>query len=152
MLSAPGCVAGPPKNLLFGVGTLPATPRDTLASRWDLLINSELVRLSGMRWPVESAIEEGKGEVEMDHDETRTWRGWHHHMTQTFLAHHFLVWMRLKFKKTPAMTTAQARGLLAEVLRRERISVSEAIESMRYYQQRDWAAYRFHRRRTLKRH
>src|SRR2546426_5773771 len=31
----------------------------------------------------------------MDHYETRTWRGRHHHMTQTFLAHHFLVRMRL---------------------------------------------------------
>lgn len=59
----------------------------------------ELVRLSGLRWPVESAIEEAKGQVGMDHYETRTWRGWHHHMTQTFLAHYFLVRLRLKLKK-----------------------------------------------------
>jgi SRSO17 transposase len=59
----------------------------------------ELVRVSGLRWPVETAIEEAKGELGMDHYETRTWRGWHHHMTQTFLAHHFLVRMRLKVKK-----------------------------------------------------
>lgn len=58
-----------------------------------------LVRVSGLRWPVETAIEEAKGELGMDHYETRTWRGWHHHMTQTFLAHHFLVRMRLKVKK-----------------------------------------------------
>jgi SRSO17 transposase len=59
----------------------------------------DLVRVSGLRWPVETAIEEAKGELGMDHYETRTWRGWHHHMTQTFLAHHFLVRMRLKVKK-----------------------------------------------------
>jgi SRSO17 transposase len=59
----------------------------------------DLVRVSGLRWPVETAIEEAKGELGMDHYETRTWRGWHHHMTQTLLAHHFLVRMRLKVKK-----------------------------------------------------
>jgi SRSO17 transposase len=60
----------------------------------------ELIRLSGMRWPIESAFEEAKGELGMDHYETRTWRGWHHHMTQTMLAHYFLVRMRLKLKKS----------------------------------------------------
>jgi SRSO17 transposase len=61
---------------------------------------SEFVRLSGMRWPIETAFEEGKGEVGMDHYETRTWRGWHHHMAQTFLAHYFLVQVRLMHKKS----------------------------------------------------
>ena len=60
-----------------------------------------LVRVSGLRWPVETALEEAKGELGMDHYETRTWRGWHHPMTQTFLAHHFLVRMRLTLKKSP---------------------------------------------------
>jgi len=59
----------------------------------------ELVRLSGLRWPVETALEEGKGEVGMDHYETRSWWGWHHHMTHTFLAHLFLMRLRLIFKK-----------------------------------------------------
>lgn len=59
----------------------------------------DLVRVSGLRWPVETALEEAKGELGMDHYETRTWRGWHHQMTQTFLAHHFLVRMRLNVKK-----------------------------------------------------
>jgi SRSO17 transposase len=62
-----------------------------------------LVRVSGLRWPVETALEEAKGELGMDHYETRTWRGWHHHMTQTLLAHHFLVRMRLKLKKSPGL-------------------------------------------------
>jgi SRSO17 transposase len=61
----------------------------------------ELVRRSGLRWPVETAIEEAKGELGLDHYEVRTWRGWHHHMTQTFLAHHFLVRLRLQLKKSP---------------------------------------------------
>lgn len=55
-----------------------------------------MVRVSGMRWPVESAIEESKGELGMDHYQVRGWRGWHHHMTMTFLAHHFLVRLRIR--------------------------------------------------------
>jgi SRSO17 transposase len=53
-----------------------------------------LVWISGMRWPIEVAIEECKGEVGMDHYEVRGWVGWHHHMTMTLLAHHFLVRLR----------------------------------------------------------
>jgi SRSO17 transposase len=65
-----------------------------------------LARLSGQRWPIETAFEEAKGEVGMDHYEVRTWRGWHHHMTQTFLAYYFLVRMRLRGKKSGADTAA----------------------------------------------
>jgi SRSO17 transposase len=53
-----------------------------------------LVRKSGMRWPIEAAILECKSEVGMDQYEVRGWRGWHHHMTMTLLAHHFLVRQR----------------------------------------------------------
>jgi SRSO17 transposase len=64
------------------------------------IAKADLVRQAGLRWPVETAIEEAKSELGMDHYETRTWRGWHHHMTLTFLAHHFLVHLRLKMKKS----------------------------------------------------
>jgi SRSO17 transposase len=65
------------------------------------IAKTDLARQTGLRWPVETAIEEAKSELGMDHYETRTWRGWHHHMTLTFLAHHFLVRLRLKMKKNP---------------------------------------------------
>jgi len=60
---------------------------------------AELAHLTGMRWPIETALEEGKGEVGLDHFETRTWRGWHHHMLHSFLAHLFLMRLRLLFQK-----------------------------------------------------
>ena len=65
--------------------------------------HATLIRVSGLRWPVETALEEAKGALGMDHYETRTWRGWHHHMTQTFLAHHFLLRLRLHLKKSPGV-------------------------------------------------
>jgi SRSO17 transposase len=62
---------------------------------------AELVRVTGLRWPIETAIEEGKGEVGQDHYETRSWLGWHHHMLQSFQAHLFLMRLCLAFKKKP---------------------------------------------------
>ena len=50
-----------------------------------------LVRVAGMRWPIETAFEESKGGLGLDHYEVRSWLGWHHHMTLCLLAHHFLV-------------------------------------------------------------
>ena len=72
--------------------------------------HSDLVRVSGLRWPVETALEEAKGELGMDHYEGRRWRGWHHPMTQTFLAHHFLVRRRLQLKKSPGAHPGSSPG------------------------------------------
>jgi SRSO17 transposase len=58
-----------------------------------------LVRVAGMRWPIETAFEESKGGLGLDHYEVRSWLGWHHHMTLCLLAHHFLVRARHRVKK-----------------------------------------------------
>ena len=63
------------------------------------LPSRELVRLAGMRWPIETTIEEGKGGLGMDHYEVRSWLGWHHHMTECILAHHFLVRAQRRLKR-----------------------------------------------------
>jgi SRSO17 transposase len=60
---------------------------------------AELIRVGGLRWPIETSFREAKGEVGMDHYEMRTWLGWHHHMLQTFMAHLFLMRLRLILKK-----------------------------------------------------
>jgi SRSO17 transposase len=61
--------------------------------------HAEFVRVSGLRWPVETALEEAKGEVGLDHYETRGWVSWHHHIAHAFMAHLFLVRLCLVFKK-----------------------------------------------------
>lgn len=52
---------------------------------------AELVRVSGLRWPVEACFTECGQELGLDDYEVRSWRGWHHHTTLVLLAHHFLV-------------------------------------------------------------
>jgi SRSO17 transposase len=59
----------------------------------------ELVRRSGTRWPIETCFEEAKGNLGMASYQTRSWAGWHHHMTLVLLAHHFLVRLKLEHKK-----------------------------------------------------
>ena len=61
-----------------------------------------LVWLCGMRWPVETGIMEAKGEVGLAHYEVRGWVAWHHHITLSFLAHHFLVRARLRLGEKSA--------------------------------------------------
>ena len=77
---------------------------------------ADLVRMLGMRWPIELTFLQGKQEVGMDAYEVRSWQGWHHHMVLVMLAHHFLVWVRVYWQdQAPALMLYQVRLLLISV-------------------------------------
>jgi hypothetical protein len=112
----------------------------------------ELIRVSGMRWPIETIFEEAKGEVGLDHYEMRSWIGWHHHMLLVSLAHHFLVRLRIRFQElAPALTIYQVKILLTSVLPAPVFNVFAALQRVIYYQKRNYAAYCSHRKSKLAR-
>jgi SRSO17 transposase len=51
---------------------------------------TEVVRVAGTRWTVETAFEEAKGAVGLDQYEVRKWVAWHRHITLALLAHAYL--------------------------------------------------------------
>jgi len=67
---------------------------------------SEMCKASVMRWPIEQCFEEGKGQLGMDHYEHRSWPAWHRHMIYVFLGLHFLLRLRMKFKKNSGSHSA----------------------------------------------
>ena len=46
----------------------------------------ELVSVEGHRWAIEDSFETAKNELGLDHNETRSWHGWHRHVSLVMLA------------------------------------------------------------------
>ena len=67
---------------------------------------AELIKASTMRWPIEQCFQEGKDQLGMNQYEHRSWPAWHRHMTYVFLALHFLLRVRLQFKKNAIVDLA----------------------------------------------
>src|SRR3954449_3461581 len=53
-----------------------------------------LVKVEGHRWAIEDAFETAKNELGLDHDETRSWHGWHRHVSLVMLAFAMLAAIR----------------------------------------------------------
>jgi SRSO17 transposase len=74
---------------------------------------AEMCKASIMRWPIEQCFEEGKSQLGMDHYEHRSWPAWHRHMIYVFLGLHFMLRLRIQFKKnsSPHVTSGpEAHG------------------------------------------
>ena len=53
-----------------------------------------LVAVEGQRWSIEEAFKTAKGEFGLDHNETRSWHGWHRHVSLVMLAFAMLARIR----------------------------------------------------------
>ena len=53
-----------------------------------------LVTVEGHRWAIEDAFETAKTELGLDHNETRSWHGWHRHVSLVMLAFAMLAVIR----------------------------------------------------------
>jgi len=53
-----------------------------------------LVKVEGYRWAIEDGFETAKNELGLDHNETRSWHGWHRHVSLVMLAFAMLAVIR----------------------------------------------------------
>ena len=53
-----------------------------------------LVKVEGHRWAIEDSFETAKNELGLDHNETRSWHGWHRHVSLVMLAFAMLASIR----------------------------------------------------------
>jgi SRSO17 transposase len=74
---------------------------------------AKLVAIEGHRWAIEDSFETAKNEFGLDHNETRSWHGWHRHVSLVMLAFAMMAIIRhhanaVPLKKTlPHLRTAK---------------------------------------------
>jgi SRSO17 transposase len=68
-----------------------------------------LVAIEGQRWTIEDAFETAKTELGLDHNETRSWHGWHRHVSLVMLAYAVLARVRQHANQAPPKTLPRTR-------------------------------------------
>jgi SRSO17 transposase len=71
----------------------------------------KLVSVEGHRWAIEDSFETAKNELGLDHNETRSWHGWHRHVSLVMLAFAMMAVIRQRANITslPKKTTLRLR-------------------------------------------
>ena len=64
-----------------------------------------LVRVEGHRWAIEDSFETAKNELGLDHNESRSWHGWHRHVSLVMLAFAMMAAIRHHANATPPPKT-----------------------------------------------
>ncbi len=64
-----------------------------------------LVKVEGHRWAIEDSFETAKNELGLDHNETRSWHGWHRHVSLVMLAFAMMAAIRHRANKPPPPKT-----------------------------------------------
>ena len=72
-----------------------------------------LVAVEGHRWAIEDSFETAKNEFGLDHNETRSWHGWHRHVSLVMLAFAMMAAIRRR-----ANTVQQTKPGILTALRR----------------------------------
>ena len=65
------------------------------------------MRVEGQRWAIEDAFETAKTELGLTHNETRSWHGWHRHVSLVMLAFAMMAVVR---QRANSLTSPQKRS------------------------------------------
>lgn len=69
-----------------------------------------LVRIEGHRWAIEDSFETAKNELGLDHNETRSWHGWHRHVSLVMLAFAMMATIRHRANTMPPPKTTRRKA------------------------------------------
>ena len=64
-----------------------------------------LVAVEGHRWAIEDSFETAKNEFGLDHNESRSWHGWHRHVSMVMLAFAMMAVIRHRANPVPPKKT-----------------------------------------------
>ena len=81
----------------------------------------KLVAVEGHRWAIEDSFETAKNEFGLDHNETRSWHGWHRHVSLVMLAFAMMAAIRhhanaTRRPKKPPTATSSPQSLMPDPL------------------------------------
>jgi SRSO17 transposase len=107
--------AGEYNDTLKGTWTRGMLVRRSIADAGDLAFFStwcpkhtsmqKLVSVEGHRWAIEDGFETAKNELGLDHNETRSWHGWHRHVSLVMLAFTMMAVIRHRANAVPLKKT-----------------------------------------------
>ena len=60
-----------------------------------------LLSIEGHRWAIEDSFETTRNEFGLDHNETRSWHGWHRHVSLVMLAFAMMAAIRHQANQAP---------------------------------------------------
>jgi len=69
-----------------------------------------LVSVEGRRWAIEDSFETGKNELGLDHNETRSWHGWHRHVSLVMLAFAMMAAIQYQANRPTPKKTVSSPG------------------------------------------
>jgi SRSO17 transposase len=83
-----------------------------------------LVAVEGRRWSIEDSFETTKNELGLDHNESRSWHGWHRHVSLVMLAFAMMATIRHQANLPPLKKTK-----LTPVRKRQTLSLGQSRKS-----------------------
>jgi SRSO17 transposase len=114
---------------------------------------STLALVACTRCRVEEFFEDGKSYLGMAQYETRSWVGWHHHMTLVGLAHLFVTLTRRRLQhQVPELTLDRTVRLLEAALEEPELRLPRAVALVEYHIDRNKIAKASHDKAWKKKH
>ena len=86
-----------------------------------------LVAVEGRRWAIEDAFETAKTELGLAHNETRSWHGWHRHVSLVMLAFAMLAVVRHRAGGTPPKSQVRRRSRLSAGRSRRSVALPRVL-------------------------